>query len=90
MPFWAYILRNESTGRHYCGQTNRLSHRIKEHNDPNYQGSKTTKRFKGPGDSYGQRNVSAVVKQQKQSDLIVRFDPQPNQDIGNTPGSGLI
>ena len=48
LPFWVYILRSETTGRYYCGQTNNLDLRLKEHNDPLYQGTKTTKRFEGP------------------------------------------
>ena len=48
MAFWVYILQSESSGRYYCGQTNSPDLRIDEHNDPNYRGTKTTKRFKGP------------------------------------------
>ena len=48
MPYYVYILQSESTGRYYCGQTNNLDLRIKEHNDPSYATTKTTKRFKGP------------------------------------------
>ncbi len=35
-------------GRHYCGSTGNLQERIRQHNDPGYHGSKTTKRFDGP------------------------------------------
>jgi putative endonuclease len=48
MTFWVYILQSESTDRFYCGQTNNLELRLHEHNDPGYNGTKTTKRFKGP------------------------------------------
>jgi putative endonuclease len=48
MTFSVYILQSESTGRYYCGQTNNLERRIREHNDPSYQQTKTTKRFAGP------------------------------------------
>jgi len=48
MTYWVYILQSEKTGRFYCGQTNSLKLRLKEHNDPDYHGTKTTKRFKGP------------------------------------------
>jgi len=47
MPYWAYILRSGSSGRYYCGSTDDCERRLCEHNDPNYHGSKTTKRFKG-------------------------------------------
>jgi len=46
--FWVYILRSESTGRYYCGQTKRLDERMREHNDPEYATTLTTKRFPGP------------------------------------------
>jgi len=48
MMFYVYILQSESTGRYYCGQTNNLERRIREHNDPAYLQSKTTKHFAGP------------------------------------------
>ena len=48
LAYWVYILQSESTKRYYCGQTNNLELRILEHNDPKYQGTKTTKRFEGP------------------------------------------
>ena len=43
-----YVLRSESTGRCYCGQTDNLERRLEQHNDPNHHGTKTTKRFTGP------------------------------------------
>jgi predicted GIY-YIG superfamily endonuclease len=48
MTYWVYILQSETNGRHYIGHTDNLERRLSEHNDPNYSGSKTTKRFKGP------------------------------------------
>jgi putative endonuclease len=42
---WVYILQSDATGRFYCGQTNDLRRRIKQHNDPNHQQTRTTKRF---------------------------------------------
>ena len=46
--YYTYILESDSTGRYYIGSTNDLERRLTRHNDPNYTGSKTTKRFKGP------------------------------------------
>jgi predicted GIY-YIG superfamily endonuclease len=46
--FTVYILRSETTGRHYCGQTDDLDRRLRQHNDSEYHGSRTTKRFEGP------------------------------------------
>ena len=48
MVFWSYILQSETSGRHYCGSTDDLDRRVRQHNDPGYYGSKTTKRFEGP------------------------------------------
>jgi len=48
MTCYVYILQSESTGCYYCGQTNNLERRCREHNDPAYFQSKTTKRFTGP------------------------------------------
>ena len=46
--FWVYILKSESTGRFYCGHTSDPHRRLRQHNDPDYRLSKTTKRFEGP------------------------------------------
>jgi len=48
MRFSTYILKSETTGRYYCGSTNDIERRLKEHNDPEFSGTLTTKRFKGP------------------------------------------
>jgi putative endonuclease len=48
MPYWVYILKSDSTDRLYCGQTKDLERRIKEHNDPDYRSTRTTKNFPGP------------------------------------------
>ena len=48
MVFWVYILWSETAGRYYCGSTDDVERRVRQHNDPDYHGSKTTKRFEGP------------------------------------------
>jgi len=48
MPHYVYILRSESNGRYYCGQTNDMEKRLKQHNDPKHRVTKTTKRYPGP------------------------------------------
>ncbi len=48
MPYYVYILRSESTGKTYVGQTNDIAHRIKQHNDPECKLTLYTKRNKGP------------------------------------------
>ncbi|MEE8541821.1 MAG: GIY-YIG nuclease family protein [Desulfobacterales bacterium] len=46
--YFTYILQSISTQRYYIGSTDNLDRRLAQHNDPDYKGSKTTKRFKGP------------------------------------------
>jgi putative endonuclease len=48
MGFWVYIHQSKSSGRFYCGQTADLQVRLSQHNDPDNNLSKTTKRFAGP------------------------------------------
>jgi putative endonuclease len=48
MDAWVYVIRSDSTGRYYCGQSTDVERRVRQHNDPNYSLSKTTKRFEGP------------------------------------------
>ena len=48
MPHYAYIIQSESSGRFYCGQSSDPERRLRQHNDPEYTLSKTTKRLKGP------------------------------------------
>ncbi len=45
--FSVYILENPA-GRFYIGHSNDLDRRISQHNDPQYKGTMTTKRFIGP------------------------------------------
>jgi putative endonuclease len=46
--FTVYILQSQATERYYCGHTADLELRLKQHNNPDYHGSLTTKRFAGP------------------------------------------
>jgi putative endonuclease len=46
--FWIYILRSESTGKTYVGQTSDLTRRIAEHNNPQHSDVKYTTKNKGP------------------------------------------
>ncbi|NWF55827.1 MAG: GIY-YIG nuclease family protein [Syntrophaceae bacterium] len=48
MGIWVYILRSETAGRVYCGQTDNLIYRPRQHNDPGRQLTRTPKRFLGP------------------------------------------
>jgi len=48
MSYWVYIIQSENSGRYYCGQSADVDRRLRQHNDPEYQLSKTTKRFRGP------------------------------------------
>ena len=69
LMFWVYILQSETTGRYYCGSTNDVSRRVRQHNDPEYRGSKTTKRFSGPWElvwSEEHATRSEAMKREKQ------------------------
>lgn len=46
--FTVYVIKSGSSGKIYIGQTNDLSKRIYEHNDPDYRLTKYTKRNRGP------------------------------------------
>ncbi|MFZ5864837.1 MAG: GIY-YIG nuclease family protein [Thermodesulfobacteriota bacterium] len=48
MKAWVYIIQSETSGRYYCGQSANVEQRLRQHNDPEYRLSKTTKRFQGP------------------------------------------
>ena len=48
MIFWVYIIQSETTGRYYCGYSTDVERRQRQHNDPEYRLSKTTKHFQGP------------------------------------------
>ena len=50
VPAHFYILHSETCGRHYCGFSDDVSRRVRQHNDPGYVLSKTTKRWPGPWD----------------------------------------
>jgi putative endonuclease len=45
MPYFTYILKSETTDRYYCGSTDDVARRVREHND---QGAKGGKKFEGP------------------------------------------
>ena len=69
--FWTYILQSESTGGFYCGHTDDLDRRLRQHNDPHYRFTRTTKRLPGPWDlvwaseSSTRRQAMALEKQIK-------------------------
>ncbi len=48
MTCWVYILFSDTSERFYCGSTEDIPRRLKQHNDPNYRSTQTTKRFSGP------------------------------------------
>ncbi len=48
MGFTVYVLRSESSGRRYVGQTDDLPRRLREHNDPDHNPRKFTSRNPGP------------------------------------------
>jgi len=48
MAYWVYIIHSQTSNRYYCGHSSDVERRLRQHNDPAYQLSKTTKRFQGP------------------------------------------
>ncbi|MEJ2729629.1 MAG: GIY-YIG nuclease family protein [Deltaproteobacteria bacterium] len=48
MTYWVYLIQSQTTGRYYCGHSNNVDRRLSQHNDPQYQSTRTTKRWKGP------------------------------------------
>jgi putative endonuclease len=48
MEFYVYIVQSGSRGRYYCGSTSDVDRRVRQHNDPDYRLSRTTKVFEGP------------------------------------------
>jgi len=76
--YWVYILRSETSGRFYCGSTDNVDRRVKQHNDPEYHGSKTTKRFSGPWhiiwtEQHNTRSSAMAREKQIKSRGIGRF-----------------
>jgi putative endonuclease len=46
--FYVYIIKSESSGKTYIGQTSDLEKRLGQHNDPDNNFSRYTKQNKGP------------------------------------------
>jgi len=42
MSYHIYILKNSVSGKYYCGQTDDMERRLREHNDPLRSGVKWT------------------------------------------------
>lgn len=69
MTYATYILQSRSTERYYCGSTEDVERRVRQHNDPEYTGSKTTKRFGGPWELVWHKEHTtrgAAMQQEKQ------------------------
>jgi len=56
--YWVYILHSQSTDRFYCGHTGDLDNRLRQHNDPAYPFTQTTKRIAGPWQLIWQRECA--------------------------------
>jgi len=48
VAYAVYVIRSESTGQIYIGQTANLDNRLRQHNDPDFGGTLHTKRRAGP------------------------------------------
>ena len=76
--FWVYILQSGTSGRYYCGSTDNVERRVRQHNDPEYQGCKTTKRFAGPWEvvwteCHESRSAAMIRERQIKNRGIGRF-----------------
>ena len=57
--FWVYILQSQSNSRYYCGHTDDLDRRLRQHNDPAYPFTRTTKVIPGPWTIIWQQSASS-------------------------------
>ncbi len=48
MPFWVYIIRSETTGKLYVGQTSDLENRLRRHNIDEPGSARYTHKQMGP------------------------------------------
>ncbi len=48
MSYIVYILKSETTSKYYIGHTDNMDRRLSQHNNPDYHGTRHTKRNKGP------------------------------------------
>ena len=46
--YYVYVLRSQTTGRRYVGQTDDVDRRLREHNTPTHNAKKFTSRQAGP------------------------------------------
>ena len=93
MAFWVYIIQSEDSGRHYCGQTTDVERRLRQHNDPEYQLSKTTKRIEGPwkliwSEVCSDRSEATLLERKIKKRGIGRF--LVGEGIGRVPPEGGI
>jgi len=76
--YWVYILQSQTSGRYYCGFTSNLQNRLRQHNDPNYPFSKTTKRFPGPWiivwqNQFSTRSEAMIMEKRIKKQGVKRF-----------------
>jgi putative endonuclease len=78
-----YIIQSDSAGRYYCGQSTDVERRLRQHNDPDYCLSKTTKRFLGPwrlvwSQVRESRSEAMQLEKRIKERGIARFLQEPN------------
>lgn len=59
MKNWVYILKNKTSGKYYCGQTEHLVRRLREHNDALRSGVKWTRKSVGEWEMVWSREVGS-------------------------------
>jgi putative endonuclease len=93
MEYFVYIIQSEASGLHYCGQSTDVERRLRQHNDPEYQLSKTTKRIEGPwkliwSEACSDRSEATRLERKIKKRGIGRF--LARKEIGRVPPHGGI
>jgi putative endonuclease len=89
MAFFTYIIQSQTTARYYCGSSSDVERRLRQHNDSDYKGSRTTKIFPGPwnlvwAEAFRTRGEAMDREKQIKKRGIKRF-VQDNPAGGNPP-----
>ncbi len=92
MAYWVYIIHSQTSNRHYCGHSSDAERRLRQHNDPAYQLSKTTKRFQGPwslvwAQRCMTRGKAMALEKKIKKRVIDRFLKDAQRDSSPPPGS---
>jgi putative endonuclease len=76
--FYVYIIKSQTVDRYYCGYSKNPEQRLKQHNDPEYKLSRTTKIIPGPWkliwtEKHNSRSSAMIKEKQIKKRGIKRF-----------------